>query len=106
MFLDVGWSEVFLIAIITILVLGPQEIPKVMLFLGRITRRLQYVRYAFSQQFEDMMKDAGMEDLRTRVNFEEKPVFDEAAADDDETGPDGEGQPSVIIADSSERGTP
>ena len=104
MFMDVGWSEIFLIAVVTILGVGPQEIPKVMMFLGRITRRLQYVRYAFSQQFEDMMKDAGMEDLRTRVNFEEKPSYDEAAADDDENDP---GAPTVAISnDQGEQKTP
>lgn len=83
MFLDVGWSEVFLIAIVTILVLGPQEIPKVMHMLGRVARRLHYVRFAFSQQFEDMMKDAGLDDLRLRVNFEEKD-FDELKSDEEE----------------------
>jgi Tat protein translocase TatB subunit len=79
---DVGWSELFLIMAVAVLVMGPEEIPKVMLTLGRIVRRLQYVKYAFSQQFEDFMKDAGMADIRRQVNFEEKD-FDEKTADEE-----------------------
>ena len=53
--------------------------------LGRIARRLQYVRYALSQQFEDMMKEAGLDDIRKQVNFEERD-FDERSADEEEEG--------------------
>jgi sec-independent protein translocase protein TatB len=84
---DVGWSELFLIMAVAVLVIGPEEIPKVMQTLGRIVRRLQYVKYAFSQQFEDFMKDAGMDDLRKQVNFEEKDFnakdFDESESDEE-----------------------
>ena len=79
---DVGWSELFLIMAVAVLVIGPEEIPKVMQTLGRIVRRLQYVKYAFSQQFEDFMKDVGMDDLRRQVNFEEKD-FDESESDEE-----------------------
>ncbi len=80
---DVGWSELFLVMAVAVLVIGPDEIPKVMLTLGRLMRRVQYVKYAFTQQFEDMMKDAGLADIRDQVNFEAKD-FDEQAADEDE----------------------
>ena len=84
---DVGWSELFLIMAVAVLVIGPDEIPKVMQTLGRIVRRLQYVKYAFSQQFEDFMKDAGMDDLRKQVNFEAKDFdaadFNESESDEE-----------------------
>ena len=38
--------------------------------LGRIVRRAQYVRYAFSQQFDDFMKTHDLDELRRGVNFE------------------------------------
>lgn len=80
---DVGWSEILLVGAVAIFAIGPTEIPHVMRGLGRIFRRLQYVRFALSRQFEDMMKDQDIEDLRRSVNFEEKD-FDEKAADEEE----------------------
>lgn len=83
---DVGWSELLVIAAIGVMVIGPKELPVVMRTLGRLTRRLQYVRYAFSQQFEDFMQQQDIHDIRNSVNFEAKRQprdFNEAEADED-----------------------
>ena len=55
-----------------------------MVALGRVARRLQYIRYTISQQFEEVMREADLDDIRKSVNFEEgdSPDFDEAAADE------------------------
>lgn len=81
--LDFGWPELFLIIAVAVIVIGPNEIPALMVGLGRIVRRLQYVRFAVSQQFEDMMRDADMDNIRHSVNFEapEDLETDEADAD-------------------------
>jgi sec-independent protein translocase protein TatB len=80
---DVGFSELLLIIGLAVLVIGPKELPVVMRALGRIVRRLQYVRYAFTQQFDDFLKAHDLDEIRKQVNFEEK-IFDEQAADEDE----------------------
>lgn len=80
---DIGWSELFVVAVVAVLVIGPDELPAVMRTLGRIVRRLQYVRYAFSQQFEDFLKENDIDEIRRQVNFEAKD-FDEAAEDEAE----------------------
>lgn len=107
--LEVGWTELVLIMAIAVLVVGPSEIPALMVGLGRLVRRITYVKYAFSQQFDEFMKQADMDDIAKSVNFEtgikrqgqpekaeqsEKPEqasFDEAASDED---------PDYIVADS------
>ncbi len=82
--LDVGWPELFMIIAVAIIVIGPDEIPALMVGLGRIVRRLQYMRFAISQQFEEMMRDADLDDIRKSVNFEapEDLETDEAAEDE------------------------
>lgn len=80
---DIGWAELLIIGAVAVLVIGPNELPAVMRMFGRAMRRLHYIRYAFSQQFEDFMKEADLADIRKQVNFEEKD-FDEAAADAEE----------------------
>lgn len=81
--LDFGFSELLVVMAVAILVIGPNEIPGVMRLLGRLMRRMQYVRYAFSQQFEDFLKESDLDDLRRSVNFEEK-RFDEKMADEED----------------------
>ena len=80
--LDFGFPELLLIMAVAVLVIGPQEIPAVMRMLGRIVRRLQYVRYAFSRQFEEFMEESDLDDIRKSVNFEERD-FDEQATDEE-----------------------
>lgn len=80
---DIGWSELLLVAVVAVLVIGPDELPAIMRMLGRVVRRLQYVRYAFSQQFEDFMKENDLSDIRKQVNFEAKD-FDESQSDETE----------------------
>ncbi|MCB1682759.1 MAG: hypothetical protein KDI61_13190 [Alphaproteobacteria bacterium] len=97
--LDVGWQELLLIAALAVLLVGPEELPKVMVFFGRIARRLHYVKYALTQQFEDLMREADLDDIRQSVNFEDKD-FNEAEADEavfpvpaePEEGPEGDGK--------------
>ncbi|MCD8498356.1 MAG: hypothetical protein LRZ85_10030 [Alphaproteobacteria bacterium] len=83
--LDFGFSELLLIMAVAVFVIGPDEIPKIMVALGRVARRVSYVRYAFSQQFEEFLREADLQDIRKQVNFEEPPEgFDEAAADEED----------------------
>lgn len=89
--LDFGWPELFLIMVVAVLVIGPNELPVIMRGIGRLFRRFQYIKYAISRQFDDVMREADLDDIRNSVNFESRyrPVpeaedaatFDEAEAD-------------------------
>ncbi len=78
--MDIGWAEILLILAIAVFVIGPQDIPKVMYSVGRLFRRFQYVRFAISQQFDDILRAGDIEELRRGVNFE-APKTDERKAD-------------------------
>ncbi len=83
--LDFGWPELFMIIVLVVLFVGPEELPRVMVALGRMTRKLQYVRYTISQQFDEVMREADLDDIRKSVNFEEgeERAFDEEAESDE-----------------------
>ena len=78
--LDFGWAELLLVISLLVIVVGPNEIPVLMVALGRVFRRLQYIKFAISQQFDDVMRDADLGDIRKSVNFEAQD-FDESEAD-------------------------
>ena len=68
--LDFGWAELLIIVAVAIFVIGPKDIPNIMLGLGRIMRRFQYIRFAMTRQFDELMRSADIDDLRESVNFE------------------------------------
>jgi len=81
--LDIGWSEILLIGVVSVVVMKPEDIPKAMMGLGRVMRRVQYMKFAMSQQFEDLMKAGDLDELR-KVNFEKSrnmPDIDESEGD-------------------------
>ncbi|MGH1457059.1 MAG: twin-arginine translocase TatA/TatE family subunit [Alphaproteobacteria bacterium] len=80
--LDFGWTELILIVAIAIIVIGPDEIPALMVGLGRVFRRFQYIKFAVSRQFDDLMHDADLDNIRNTVNFEaQESSVDETNAD-------------------------
>ena len=70
--LDCGWAELLIICAVAVFVIGPKDIPNIMYGLGRMMRRVQYIKYAVSQQFDELMNTGDIEELRKGVNFEAK----------------------------------
>lgn len=83
---DIAWGELLMVIAVAVLVIGPQDIPKAMRLLGRLARRVQYLKFALSQQFEDMMKNQDLEELRNFNDMSSKdtPDTDEASADEED----------------------
>lgn len=79
---DVGWSEMLLIVLVAVLVIGPKDIPNILYQVGRFFRRFQYMKFAMSQQFDEVLRAGDIEELRRGVNFE-APKTDEKAADEE-----------------------
>ena len=72
--LDFAWSEFLVVIIVAVIVIGPKQLPEVLYGLGRIARRLQYMKFALSKQFEDFMEQSDLNEIR---NFK-KTSFDTA----------------------------
>lgn len=78
--LDISWAELLVVIVVAVFVFGPQDIPKIMYGLGRIVRRIQYIRFALSKQFDDFLAANDLKELRRGVNFE-APETDEKTTD-------------------------
>ena len=53
-----------MVILVAVLAIGPKQLPEVLHGLGKIVRRLQYMRYALTRQFDDFMDQADLKDLR------------------------------------------
>lgn len=65
---ELGFSELVLIALVAVLVVGPQQLPGLMYKIGKWMRQLSYTRFALEKQFESFMEK---EESRER----DKPVI-------------------------------
>lgn len=81
--LDFSWSELLVVMIVTILAVGPKQLPEVLYGLGRILRRLQYMKYAFSKQFEDFMDQADLRDVKNQTRIVPSDFLEDVREEDE-----------------------
>ncbi|WP_307270423.1 Sec-independent protein translocase protein TatB [Labrys wisconsinensis] len=62
--LDIGWTELLLIAVVAIVVIGPKELPEALRSLGRMTTRLRRMAGEFQSQFNQALREANLEDVK------------------------------------------
>ena len=58
--LDVGWTELLLIGVVALIVIGPKDLPVMFHTLGRITARARGMAREFSSAMEDAAKASGV----------------------------------------------
>jgi len=66
--LDIGWSEMLVIAIVLIVVVGPKDLPRMLRTFGVFTSKLRGMADDFRKQFDDAMKDADLGDVKDAVD--------------------------------------
>lgn len=64
MFPGLGWAEIFFIMGVAIVVVGPKDLPRLMRNLGRFMGKARGIAREFQQSFEDIAREADLEDLR------------------------------------------
>lgn len=65
--LDVGWQELFLIAVITIIVVGPKEIPRVLRTVTLWIRKIKDMAREFQSSIDDIAREADLDDIKQQL---------------------------------------
>jgi len=65
---DIGWSEMAVVALVALLVIGPKELPNTLRMLGRWTRKARALTREFRSGFDEMVREAELEDVRKSVD--------------------------------------
>ena len=61
---DVGWSELVVIGVVSLVVIGPKELPGVIRNVGRAVAKLRTMAGDFRNQFDDAMREADLADVQ------------------------------------------
>jgi sec-independent protein translocase protein TatB len=64
---DIGWSELLVIAVVAIVVVGPKELPKLMRSFGFYAGKLRRAAADFRRQFDDAMREAELEEVKQAI---------------------------------------
>ncbi len=64
---DVGWSELLIVGVVALLVVGPKELPGLLRTIGRFIGMIKRQAGEFRSQFDEAMNEAEMQELKKQV---------------------------------------
>jgi len=65
---DIGWSELLIIGIVALIVIGPKELPGALRALGQWTAKIRRMASEFQSQFHEAMREAELHELKKEVD--------------------------------------
>jgi len=64
---DIGWTELLFLGVLAILVVGPKDLPRMMRVVGRYVGKVRGMAREFQRSFDDMAREAELEELKQQV---------------------------------------
>jgi sec-independent protein translocase protein TatB len=61
---DIGWTELLVIAVVLIVVVGPKDLPPMLRAFGKMTQRAKKVAGEFRAQFDEALREADLDEVR------------------------------------------
>src|SRR5450755_3644299 len=65
--LDFSWSELALIGVVALVVIGPKDLPKALRTAGIWVRKARTVSREFQSSVEQMMRDAELDEVKKQI---------------------------------------
>lgn len=65
---DIGWTEMTVIAVVAIVVVGPKELPGMLRTFGKTMGKVRRMSRDFQRQFDDALKEADLDEVRQGIN--------------------------------------
>ncbi len=64
---DIGWSEMTVIVILAVIVIGPRDLPRVMRAGGRFLRRIRSLAREFQEGLDQIADDVELDEIKKSV---------------------------------------
>jgi sec-independent protein translocase protein TatB len=73
---DIGWSELMVVAVVAVLVVGPKDLPRMLRAFGSTVGKMKKMAGEFQSQFNEALREAEIDDVRRQVEALGDPVSD------------------------------
>lgn len=64
---DLGWSEMAIILVVALLVIGPKDLPRVAREIGRWSAKARSMAREFQRSLDDMAREAELQDIKAEI---------------------------------------
>jgi sec-independent protein translocase protein TatB len=64
---DIGWTELVIIAVVAIVVVGPKDLPRAMRTVGKWSGKMKRMAREFQNQFNEAIRESELEDVKKEV---------------------------------------
>jgi len=69
-----GWSEMLVVGVVALIVIGPKDLPQVFRAVGEFTGKARGMAREFSRAMNDAAKDSGLNDVTNTLNAARNPT--------------------------------
>ncbi len=66
---DIGWTEILILAVISLFVIGPKDIPKFLGYIGKLIGKVRGITSEFRETVDDAIKNSELEEVRKEISF-------------------------------------
>jgi sec-independent protein translocase protein TatB len=67
MMFDIGWSELLVIGVVALVVIGPKDLPKALRTVGIWVRKARQISGEFRASLDQMIREAELDEVRQQV---------------------------------------
>ncbi len=64
---DIGWQELFIVAVLALLVIGPKDLPRALRTMGKWVRKARVMARDFQGGLDDVMREAELDDVKNQM---------------------------------------
>lgn len=65
---EIGWTEMLVIAVVMIVVVGPKDLPRMLRTIGKMTAKMRSMAGDFQRQFNEALKEAELDEVKKSVD--------------------------------------
>ena len=66
---DIGWTEILILATVSLFVIGPKEIPKFLGYIGKMIAKIRGISKELQDSVDDAIKNSELEEIRKEISL-------------------------------------
>lgn len=64
---DIGWSELLLVLVVALVVVGPKDLPRLMRLIGKWVGKARHMADQFRASFDELARETELDELRREI---------------------------------------